>query len=418
MNNLKNKLRNKEFIFVLCLFIISFFIRLIAIKLLNFPQTSDFKTLLEAAQDFKVGNYSFQNQIYFKLWAYQTGFVIYEGIILKIFNSVLVLKVLNALYSSTLVILIYIIGKRICSSRSAMIASILYMIFPFPLYLNSVLANHHLSTFLIYLGILFLLKNDKQLKDYIVSAVLISFGNIIRPEAIIIITTLLLYELFRLKKDKIKDTILRLFAFIFVYLLIGMVCSFAIQKLDINKEGLSNNDPLWKFVLGFNYDSCGYYDKKDEPNLLLTRSKKIELIKDRALSNPYKTSKLLFCKVNRFWIQSNISVKNEVYKNKVYNIVGIKIKFSSIQNIVIIFNQVLYLVSFIMCIFGCIVNIKKILKDESLFFTLLIMVTFGVYLLIEIQPRYAYFIHIAIFILSTYGYEYIFQKIKNRKRVS
>ena len=65
-----------------------------------------------------------------------------------------------------------------------------------------------------------------------------------------------------------------------------------------------------------------------------------------------------------------------------------------------------------MCIIGVIFNRKKIIKDNSFFFVIMIMVTFFVYLLIEIQPRYAYFIHVSIFILSTYGYEIVLNKIK------
>ena len=45
----------------------------------------------------------------------------------------------------------------------------------------------------------------------------------------------------------------------------------------------------------------------------------------------------------------------------------------------------------------------------------MIVVTFFVFLLIEIQPRYAYFIHISLFILSTLGFDFVFNKLSNVK---
>lgn len=98
--------------FPLLLFIVSFFIRLAAILILDFPQVSDAETLLKASNLFAKGDYSFQNLQYFKLWGYQTGFVVYQGLILKIFSNPIILKILNALYSSTLVLLIYVFGKK------------------------------------------------------------------------------------------------------------------------------------------------------------------------------------------------------------------------------------------------------------------------------------------------------------------
>ena len=398
--------------FPIILFITSLILRILMILFFNFPQVSDFKTLLEASLDFAKGDFSFQEQQYFTMWGYQTGFVIYQGLILKVFNSVFILKLLNAIFSSLLCLLIYVFGKKICYEKSARMASLLYMIFPFSLYLNTVLANHHLSAFLMYIGIFFLLKKEKKIKDYVIAALLIGFGNIIRPEGIIVVTTLIIFELLNLKKNKIKSVLKNIGAFLIIYLLVGNISSFAIQKLDINDEGLKNNNPMWKFVLGFNHDSCGYYTASDE-KYLNDEEKEIEVIKQRVLVNPLKMGKLMTCKINKFWLQTSLSSKNDMYASKTYHILGFDIKFTDIENIVVSFNTILYIITLFMCIIGVIFNRKKIIKDNSLFFVIMMMVTFGVYLLIEIQPRYAYFIHVSVFILSVYGYDLVLDKIKN-----
>lgn len=405
-------LKNNIKYFPILLFITSLILRIFMILIFNFPQVSDFKTLLDASYLFTNNDFSFQNQQYFTMWGYQTGFVIYQGLILKLFNSVFILKLLNAIFSSVLCVLIYLFGKKICSEKSARMASLLYMIFPFSLYLNTVLANHHLATFLMYIGVFFLLKKEKSIKDYIIAAILISLGNIIRPEGIIVIFTLILFEIFRLKKDKLLETLKNVGIFLIIYFMIGTLSSFAVEKLGINDEGLKNNNPKWKFVLGLNSDSCGYYTPSDE-KYLNDENKELEVIKNRISVGPVKMGKLLTCKINKFWLQTEISSKNEMYNDKTYNIFGINIKFKDLENIVVKFNSVLYIITLLMCILGLVFNRKKVIKDNSFFFVILMMVTFFVYLLIEIQPRYAYFIHVSIFILSTYGYDYVLSKISN-----
>lgn len=405
-------LKNNIKYFPILLFITSLILRIFMVLIFNFPQVSDFKTLLDASYLFANNDFSFQNQQYFTMWGYQTGFVIYQGLLLKLFNSVFILKLLNAIFSSILCVLIYFFGKKICSEKSARMASLLYMIFPFSLYLNTILANHHLSTFLMYIGIFFLIKKEKSIKDYIIAAVLISLGNIIRPEGIIVVFTLILFEIFRLKKDEILKTLKNVGMFLIIYFMIGTLSSFAVEKLGINDEGLRNNNPKWKFVLGFNSDSCGYYTPSDE-KYLNDENKELEVIKNRISVRPAKMGKLLTCKINKFWLQTEISSKNEMYNDKIYNIFGINIKFKDLENIVVKFNSALYIITLLMCIVGVVFNRKKVIKDNSFFFVILMMVTFFVYLLIEIQPRYAYFIHVSIFILSTYGYDYILSKMSN-----
>ena len=397
--------------FPIILFITSIVIRLIVVLLLNFPQLTDFSILLEAAKSFAKGNFDFQNTSYFTTWAYQTGFVIYEGLVLKLFNNVLILKLLNIIYSSTLVVLIYQIGKKICTEKSARMASLLYMFFPFSIYMNTILANHHIATFLTYIGIFLLLKENKKLKHYILAAILISFGNIMRPEGTIIVFAFILYEIFKLQKGKIKQIIKYTSVFVVVYLVIGVSASLIITQTGINKQGLKNNNPEWKFVLGFNYDSCGYYNEEDTI-YLSDRKKEREVIKERIMVNPIKMTQLMTCKIDNFWLQSDISVKHNMYITKKINILGMKINFMDIEKIFITFNKLLYLLTLFAGLTGIIYNRKKIIKSSAFFFVILMMVTFGVYLLIEIQPRYAYFIQVSIFILSTYGYDMLLNKVK------
>ena len=396
--------------FGLLLFIVSFLIRLIFIIVFTVPQVYDFATLLEASHMFSHGDYSFNTWWHFNTWGYQTGFVIYQGILLKLFNSEFLLKLLNVIYSSLLVLFVYKFSKRISDEKSARFVSLLYMIFPFYVFMNSIMVNHHLATLLMYFGIIFLIKKDKRFKDYIIGGVLVSLGNIIRPEGIIVVLSLLVYEFFLFDKGKILNTLVRVGSFLIVYFSIGFVASNLVIVSGVNPSGLQNKDPLWKFILGFNYETCGYYDDSDS-QYQVDRETEISIIKERALGNIPRTGKLMLCKIDRFWLFSGLDLETGSFNDKQMNLFGLNIKFSDVSDIVFDFNHDIHI--FILCLFflGIFVNRKR-LSNESLFLLIMTVITFFIFLFIEIQPRYMYFIHISLFILASLGIKSLFNFIK------
>lgn len=392
--------------FYLILLILSLSIRIICILVLNYEQVYDFKILLDASKTLSNKDYSFNTWGHLRMWGYQTGFVIYQAFILKLFNSILVLKILNAIYSSLLVIIIYYFSKKITTEKIARIVSILYMILPFPLFLNTVLTNQHLATLLMYLSIIFLLKENKKTSNYVIAAFLLALSNIIRPEAIIILVTLIIYEILKLKKTTLKQTIKKILLFLIIYFSINTMASQTIIKTGINPIGLTNQDPLWKFVLGFNHDTCGYYTQEDV-YVQMNKNASLNLIKERISQSPLKMIKLFSCKIDRFWLQSSLIEEGQAFEKKKINILGLEIKFNQIQNLIMTYNNQIYL-SILMCLLIGIIKFKNTDKIKNvMFFIIMMIVCFGVFLVIEIQPRYIYFIHIPIFILSSYGIEYI-----------
>lgn len=400
--------------FGIILFVVSFIIRLIFIIVANFPQVYDFKTLLDASEMFAKGDYSFNSWFHFATWGYQTAFVIYQGVLLKLFHSIFILKLLNVIYSSILVLIVYKLGLKISKNEvSSRIISLLYMIFPFYLFLNSVLLNSHLATLLSYLGIFFIIKENAKYKDYLIGSILIALGNIIRPEGIIIVLTLIIFKIITLKKENIKKIIISLLIFLSSYFIICNGSSFLVKASNINPSGLQNKDPLWKFLLGFNYDTCGYYTD-DDAVYQINKETEIKEIKRRALENIPRTGKLMVCKVDRFWLSSGLENEMGSFNDKTFNIMGINIKFSMIKNLAINLNKGINIVVLALMLLGLIVN-RKSIKNETLFLLIMILITFGVYLFIEIQPRYLYFIHISVFALASLGINYI-QELRIKKK--
>ena len=400
--------------FGLILFAVSLIIRLIFIMVANFEQVYDFKTLLEASEMFAKGDYSFNTWYHFHTWGYQTAFVIYQGVLLKLFNSIFILKLLNVIYSSLIVVIVYKLGLKISKNeKSSRIVSMLYMIFPFYLFLNSVLLNSHLATLLSYIGILFLLKEEPKYKDYLFGGILIALGNLIRPEGIIIVLTVIIYKLITLKKENIKKIIISLLIFLSSYFILCNGASFLVKVSNINPSGLQNKDPLWKFLLGFNYESCGYY-VEDDARFQVSKEIEMNEIKRRALEDPIRTGKLMVCKVDRFWLSSGLEDEMGSFNDKSFNIFGINIKFSRIKDMAIILNKGINIIILTLMLLGLFVNRKNI-KNEVLFLLIMILITFGIYLFIEIQPRYLYFVHVSVFALATLGINYI-QELKIKKK--
>ena len=284
------------------------------------------------------------------------------------------------------------------------------MVFPFYLFLNTVLVNSHLATLLMYLGILFLIKKEKSFKDYVIAGLLIALGNIIRPEGIIVVLTLLVYEFFLFDKSKLLNTLVRISSFLIIYFSIGFISSFLVIKSGVNPSGLENKDPLWKFILGFNYETCGYYND-DDSKYQVDRETEINIIKERALGDLSRTGSLMLCKIDHFWLESGLELETGSFNDKSMNVFGINIKFSDISNEAMSFNKDINIFILFMFLLGIVVNRKKI-SNEVLFLLIMTIITFFVFLFIEIQPRYMYFIHVSLFILASLGIKSIYEFIR------
>lgn len=409
--------------FVLYLLLVGLIIRIAGIVIFNVPQTSDFAVLLEAARKFNLGDYSFSKSGYFAMWPYQTGFVLYEALMLKIINSEVFLKILNISYEVGLTYFIYRMVKKLVGEKEARITASLYAVFPFSIYAATVISNHHLSTLLSYISIYFLLKNnqDDKLLNYIIAGILLGLSNVLRPEGIVVIFSYLLYRVLKLtKKDfkkskKIILTIVRCSIFVCFYSLVNMGISTYLVKSNINEDGLKNNNPLWKFVLGTNPNTCGRYDSNDEV-YLGDEEKELEVIKTR-VNNPYKIGNLLVCKTNNFVLDGSLESSSGIYNDKVISLMGLSISYKTLENLVSGVNKVIYGVMILGLIIGVFLKKKDILNSNLFYFYILFITNTIVYMLIEIQPRYTYFINVTVFILGSVGLKELLKLWDNRYKV-
>ena len=396
--------------FTLFIIILSFIIRLLTIIFMNIPQVTDYYLINEAAMKFANNDLSFVNDTYFSMWPYQLGFTLYEGLIYKIMPNIWVLKVLNVIYTTLTVLLVYKISRKFTSERASRMTSLLYMILPLPLILNVTLNNHILSSLLILDATTFLIKKKIKTSDYIIASILIAIANIIRPESIIIVFSLLLFMLIKMKKKTFKKLFINYILFVSIYLLINIGTSKLLIITNFNKNGLTNTNPTWKFVLGTNHETCGHYSYEDEVTILGNKDLQKETIINR-IKDPIKDVELATCKINSFWTLNDFDVKSDTFNDKkIFNI-----DFNYIKKQVISINSIIYLTTLLMAIIGIIKYKKEMYRNNSILFVIYMITTFFLFLLIEIQARYTYFNIISIFIIASYGYEYVFNLIDKKR---
>ncbi len=386
--------KNKFIIFLFCF---SFIIRFIYILIAKTPIVSDFKVMYDASLEIINGTSNYKGMSYFINWGYQMGHVLYQAFLLNICNSVLFLKIINCIITSFTVVLIYLICSMYSSSLCSKIVSFIYALFPFPLFLNSLLSNQQLPLLLILISLYLFLKNPYDYKKSILIGVILGISNILRSESIVIIFSLFLFSLFQIKKVPFKKIII-CFSIIFImYLAVFKSTSFAFKMSGISPNGLNNMNPYWKFVLGFNYETSGMYSSEDASiysnDSLKSKNETINRIKD------YKKIPIHFLKKSKIlWFNSDLSWSiGYISDSNLYKV------FNTI-------NQCFIIVIIVLSLF----SLKSILKFNPVYMLcfIILVVYFGVYLLIEVMPRYAYNLQVFEVILASFGLDNIFKYLK------
>ena len=390
----------------LFLFIVALLIRLLCVFVLKVEVTDDFKTMLEASRSLISGNIEFMSSSYFQTYPFQLGLVLYQALLLKIINSTIFLKIMNSIYTSFIVVMIYLISKKIVKEETARVISFAYLFYLYPLYLNSVLTNQHIPALITLYVIYRMITKEENIKNSIIIAVLLGFANFFRTESIIIILGIIAYSIAYLKKDNWKKKILNTCVCVVTYFLVTTLISEAIALSPLNtqvenKESLDKNATLWKFYCGLSDKYNGIYNVEDQ-DVYFNSSDEKALLFDR-VKQDYKKFPVLFLKKEIIlWTQTNYDLRlTNNWNHKLYDFLQY-------------YNQG-YL-NLIMILF--VISLYPKNKEENekiIFIKILLALYYGVYLFIEISPRYAYNLHMLVFLLLGIGLERL-QNMKKRDK--
>ena len=384
--------------FTIFIFILAFIIRIISIIYLKVDIVDDFKTMLSASRDLINGNISFINSLYFKYFPYQLGHVLYQALFLKIIDSVLFLKIINSIITSFIIVFIYLISKNIVKENIARMITMLYLLYFYPIYLNSVLTNQHLPVLLSLVAIYMLITQKHTTKLTILVALILGIANIFRTESIIFIIGIVIYKLL-IEKNSYKQKLIASTTLIVTYLLFNIMVSNIVYLTPLHTK-LNNNYPEWKFYCGLSNKHDGLYNEEDQ-NIFFNTKDKQKLLTERIKSDKTKLPTLFLKKEIILWTQTNFDLRTK----------------NNISNLLLYFN-VGYL-NIIIIIFIISLIPKRKTSKEELLIKIILALYYIVYMFIEISPRYAYILHILIFLLLGIGIENIkyFYENKIKKRI-
>ena len=391
--------------FSVFLFSLALILRIIVVFAVPTPPQSDFAVLFDASQQMIAGDRSYLETSYFQLWAYQLGFAYFQSIFLRIWNSVLILKLLNCLLGAATTVLVYLIAREFASKKASQAAGLIYCCLPFTLCYVTILSNQFIASFLIYLGIYILISKRLHIHihlRYLLYAILLALANVMRPESIIPLFSACIYLVLTVKKATLKQSAINIIILLSVYFGLSKLIEYLFIVSGISPLGLTNNDPLWKFVLGFNHETGGQYSDKDLS--YLQSESALELIKSRVFVPLPQLISLFVKKVQVFWCGGGIEWTFTSFYTSGLTILG---KTIAVPDKVVFLNAVSCWI--MIFLYGLILlGIASYLRNKNrnsglLLIITQVFVTFGVYLLIEVQPRYFYHIQISIVILAALG---------------
>ncbi len=402
--------------FALGLFLIMFLLRIGVVLIFKTPVLSDFKVLFNAAQSLLKGYNVMNSDIYFYRYGYQTGPVLYMYLLLSIKNSLTFLKIINCLFSSFNCVLVYLIAKELTSKKSAQMVSLLYGLLMFPLFFNTVLSNQIPASTCFYLAIFLIIKDSYEIKNYIGAAILLFLGNFMRSEGIVFVCAIIgMYIFYLIYKKANKKMHIGIILLVSLYFILNIGASNIVRITHLNNVGLTNNFTSWKFLLGFNYNTCGTYNDEDVVYMQDKETAKKE-IRRRIKNLGFRGSlELISCKANIYWSGGYLDWTFSGLEEHNYKILGFNFSNNDLQNQLNNLNKIFYYTAFGLMIYGLYKYLKNKDKDRRVILLVNILaINFIVYSVIEVQPRYIYLAQIAIFILASLGLEN-FKKKENKE---
>jgi len=376
---------------------LALFLRVVWVLVAKTPPTQDYFQLHQASLAFAhgVSDFATQNQ-YVNFSPYMLGFVLYQGSVIKLFgDSLLLLQLLNCLFS---VVTIYFVGQitnRLYGKRAQILAMLMMTVYVPNVVVTSVLTNDILAVAFFMLAIWLLVAYPLTWKSGAMIGLVIFAGNFIRPLASIILLAVTLYELFidlPTRQHK-RRVVLGLASLLLAFGIANLGSNYLVQATGISPQSITTTNTDWKLALGLNADSDGKWNPTDYSvvNVGKTPSQRQQLahqlVVQRA-SNPRKLVGLFAKKFAVMWADIDTTISWGTKHTNVPKLV---------VGMLCVIQKAMYLVITVLVSWTLLKNPRGL---ENLIVILLIGYIL-VHLGIEIQTRYRYFAMPLMIILAS-----------------
>ena len=419
---------------MLVVFVIRFVLALAVILVVDAQPVQDFQRMYAAAQELSQGGRGYLNDLYYYKWAYQTGFVVYESLLLRLFGpGQFPLQVMNALWLGGIGALVSMIAHCLLPRKAAVGVSVLYALYPAPYFLAAVLTNQHIAAFFLYLAVWLLVRKERySLPAALVAGVCIAVGNVMRPIGVIVILALACWRGIALLQRGWQDwkgEALRLGGVLAGYVLVMSVVSSMIVWTGVNPEGLGNNLPMWKFAVGLNHESSGSWNQSDYQIYQLDPVEGVdptdrELVRERMeqaneamaqevgsrlAEGPVALGKLAVRKSGVMWGDLEYMFWGFGHLDGQAKLGPLTV--DQYTQILARGDKGVYLTAFALALVGLAGLFQRGTQGKAgLLLAFLLCGYYAVHLIVEVQARYRYFLLPTVFLLAGYGLASMEQK--------
>ena len=384
--------------FTLWLFLATFAVNLAWVFWLDPKPDSDFAALHMAAQSLLEGDLSFNTAAYFVLWSYQLPFVALEALLLRVWNDPLCIQIFNCLCAAGSVCLVYRLLRGRVSDAAARTAAVCLMVFPTMGAMSALLTNQCCGAFFLVLGLWLVCGTDAEklgFARYPLAGLSIQVGNLLRPEGVIVLIALLAYGLFNLLRhpETLKRGALAVAALAGIYLLTGFAADQAVIRTGLSPHGVQNQLPQWKFVCGTNFETNGGYAAADfqlladtlDDNYLPTDETDVvvkQILSERFTHPVEDWVTLLRNKMEKFWGRPGTgwALVDQTAASPQFA--------KHVRPAIEDFDRTLFWMAVMLSLIGL---LSKKREPSQLISYFVFFAAFAAFLLIEVQPRYAYF---------------------------
>lgn len=305
--------------FCICLAVTAFAVRGLFVLLVPAEPVSDFQIMYDAARELARGNNVMNDGGYFQWWSYQSAFVAWMALWIRLFGAgVGFFQMMNCLCGAGCAVLVYALAGRFASPQGARAAGVLYLLYPGSIFLAPVLTNQHLSELLLLVALYIVTGGENDLRARVfrggAAGLVLALSNAVRPSAVVVVLAvlaLLVLELIRWKelgRSGLLPAAAGALAVAVVYFLAGEGLSLLVRATGLNRNGLTNNVPQWKFILGLNQESNGRYSSADSERVLdagsiaQVQEAARQLLEERlAALTPGRLPALLLRKIRTMW---------------------------------------------------------------------------------------------------------------------
>lgn len=420
-------MKKKDFLFFLI--ILASIPRLVVMFQNHYIPTNDFKWYYDVGVHLVDGDKAFVHEFLARYnIAKFGGLAVFMGIIAKLFSVKLIgFQTANIVITVLICIFIYLMIEDY-NKKSAIIASILFAIYPENIISTQITTNHHGAILFTLISIFCLAKAEHRHKYIfcILGGVALAISDLIHPSISVPIVAILCYGIVGggVKKSgylRIKNCLLILLCYV-----IAINMSFTMLKaggiLENNTKNPSPSLHLGKIVTGFNHETRGMWSQEDTTTVSnLTGEEKRAWqetqIKERIFDKPFKDIlSLMRDKIDIVWFQKG-SYFAWYWEAWYGNIVsdkdngemsseelGREMETSSVYTSYQLFDWIFIKIIYIFAIVGFI-TVSKIRKQNTgiALVTWILLGWIMIHLLIEVQERYRYLGMPYIFIFAAIG---------------